>query len=469
MKKIVAENKGLKIMENTVALGAAMALFDLPFESLHSVIRDIFGGKKGQEIVEENRKAAQAGYDYVKQQQYHLTASEKTKTEDTDKRDLALIAGNESVGMGAIAAGCQFYAAYPMSPSSSLLHYVAAKAGKTGMVVRHAEDEIAVINEVIGASFAGVRTMLGTSGGGFALMVEGVSFAGISESALVIFIAQRPGPATGLPTWQEQGDLQFVIRAGHGEFPKIVLAAGDAMDAFALTVEAFNLADMYQTPVFVLSDKYLAESHMSVPADKMKNYEVKRERGKWVQDGTDAEITTFPRYKDEEDGISARMRPGTKGYYYQLNSYEHSDDGHTTEDAHERVKQVNKRNRKLLTYLARHFQMPKLYGPEQADVTIVAWGTTKLPVMDLFAREGNTIEGKTVNLLHFTHMWPLDGGRVHEELMKHKQLVLIENNSTAQLGQLIRQETGVLIEKRLLKYDGRPIYPDEIKEFIKIV
>jgi 2-oxoglutarate ferredoxin oxidoreductase subunit alpha len=336
------------------------------------------------------------------------------------------------------------------------------------MVVRHAEDEIGVVNEAIGAAYAGVRAMLGTSGGGFALMVEGLSFAGISETGFVVFLAQRPGPATGLPTWTEQGDLLFAIRAGHGEFPKIVIASGDAEEAFQNTVEAFNLADIYQTPVILLSDKYLSESHESVDISRFQQ-EIRIDRGKWSDEKNEGDIKPFPRYQVTEDGISPHMRPGTPGWFYQMNSYEHVEDGHTTEEANERIKQVDKRNRKAITYLARHFQMPKVYGAENADITIVGWGSTKLPVLELFAREGTTIHGKTVNFIHFTHMWPMDGGRVHDELVKHKQLVLVENNSTAQLGQLLRQETGILIEKRLLKYDGRPIYAEEIGEFIKTI
>lgn len=469
LKKIVAELKGLKIMENNVALGAAVALFGMPVQNLQDVIADIFGGKKGVEIAEINKKSAQMGYDYVKSQNYHLAASDKSKTDVVGRKDYAVITDNEAVGLGAIAAGCQFYAAYPMSPSSAVLHYLAPKAAKTGMVVRHAEDEIGVINEVIGASFAGVRSMLGTSGGGFALMVEALSFAGISETALVIFLAQRPGPATGLPTWTEQGDLLFAIRAGHGEFMKIVIAPGDALEAFRFTIEAFTMADRYQTPAIVLSDKYLAESHDNIELSKLKDMEVTTDRGKWTENQLDttADVKPFPRYQVTEDGISPRIKPGTPGWYYQMNSYEHIEDGHTTEEAHERIKQVDKRNRKLLTYLAKDFKMPNYYGSPDADITVVGWGSTKLPVLELFAREGTEIGGKKIGFLHFTHMWPMDGGRVHEELLKHKNLVLVENNSTAQLGQLLRQETGVLIEKRLLKYDGRPIYAEEVREFIK--
>jgi len=468
-KKITEELGVLKLMENNVALGAAVGMFGLPKEALFSVIEDTFNSK-GEKIVNENKQVAERGYTYVQEKQYKLGTLQDAPlpVSESVSKNYAVPSGNEIIGMGALAAGCQFYTAYPMTPSSSLLHYMASHAKKAGMVVRHAEDEIGVINEAIGASFAGVRAMLGTSGGGFALMNEAVSFAGVSETGLVIYMGQRPGPATGLPTWTEQGDLQFVIHAGHGEFPKIVLAPGDVEEAYLLTIKAFNLADMYQTPVIILSDTYLAESHESIEVEKLRNIEIKRDRGKIAPgDEHGEEIKPFQRYEITEDGISPRIFPGTKGYYYQANSYEHIPDGHTTEDAEERIKQVDKRNRKWSTYLARDFKGPKRYGPEEADVTLVCWGSMKAPALDALTYRDFSVEGKSVNVLHFTHVWPLDQDKVAEELKKSKRLAIIENNSWSQFGQLLRQETGIHITERLLKYSGRPIYPEEVTSFIQ--
>ncbi|MBI4137481.1 2-oxoacid:acceptor oxidoreductase subunit alpha, partial [Candidatus Roizmanbacteria bacterium] len=427
---------------------------------------------KGEEVISENKKAAHAGYQHILDNGLKLPVLEGKDYHPLESvnKDYIVISGNEAVGMGAYAAGIQFYVAYPMSPSSSLLHYMAAHAKKAGIVVRHAEDEIGVINEAIGASFGGARSMCGTSGGGFALMNEGVSLIGVTETPLVIFLGQRPGPATGLPTWTEQGELHYAIRAAHGEFPRMVFAPGDMEEAYELAIKALNMADKYQTAVILLSDKYLAESHQSVEISKLQEFEVQVDRGKLELNPERGEqIQEYQRYKDSDDGISPRIIPGTPGFHFQGNSYEHVPDGHTTEDALERVMQVNKRFRKQATYLREDFQMPKTYGHDEADIAVVVWGTTKLPVLEALAYRDWMVNDKKLKLIHFTHMWPMDGDRVKEMLEKEKQLVIIENNSTAQLAQLLRQETGIKIEKRLLKYDGRPIYPEEVMEFLSSI
>ena len=468
LKKIIEETGILKIMENNITVGASAALFGFKLEVVYSIIEDTFA-RKGEEVINENKKAAEAGYLHVVNSGLKLPILEGKEYHPSESinRNYAVFSGNEAVGMGALVAGLQFYVAYPMSPSSSLLHYMAAHAKRAGIVVRHAEDEIGVINEAIGASFAGARSMCGTSGGGFALMNEAVSLIGITETPLVIFIGQRPGPATGLPTWTEQGDLQYAIRSAHGEFPKIVFAAGDMEEAYELTIKALNMADKYQTVVILLSDKYLAESHQSVEIDTLRGYEVTIDRGKLeLHPQRGEQLQEYQRYQDSQDGISPRIIPGTAGFHFQGNSYEHVPAGHTTEDAAMRTMQVNKRFRKQSTYLRDDFQMPKTYGHEEADVAIVAWGTTKLPVLEALSYQDWTVNERRIKLIHFTHVWPMDGDRVKEMLEKEKQLVLIENNSQAQFGQLIRQETGINIEKRLLKYDGRPIYPEEIREFL---
>jgi 2-oxoglutarate ferredoxin oxidoreductase subunit alpha len=426
--KIVGRIGGPKVMINNVALGAAAALFGLDLKILLAVIKDIFKDK-GQKIVEVNQQAARAGFDYIGDQDF------STHVQNFVNEEKLVLTGNEAIALGALAGGCNFYAAYPMTPASSILHFLAGKALETGMVVRHAEDEIGVINEAIGASFAGARAMIGTSGGGFALMNEAVSLSGITETPLTIVVVQRPGPATGMPTWTEQGDLQFIIRSGHGEFPKIVLAPGDVEEAFFLTFDALNLAAIYQTPVFVVSDKYLSESHRSAA---MSNLKTKMSK--------------------------LRIAQG-KPLSHQANSYEHLEDGHTTEDAGERVRQVDKRARKASTYVDVHFRPPKFYGSPEAKVTFVGWGSVKGPVLE--ALKQSTTSNQQFNFLHFTHIWPMDGEVVRSELEKCNRLVLIENNSTGQLGQLLRQETGIKIKEKLLKYDGRPFYPEEIMDYVE--
>lgn len=352
-----------------------------------------------------------------------------------------------------------------MTPSSSVLGTLAAWQDKTGIIVRHAEDEISVINTALGASFVGARSSVGTSGGGFALMVESVSLAGVTEIPIVIFLSQRPGPATGMPTWTEQGDLLFAVHAGHGEFPKIVLAPGDAYEMIELTMKAYNLADIYQTPVIVMSDMHLSESHKTVPANIVKRLigDYKIDRGKTI---SKVKGETYLRYKLTDDGISERLIPGVKGYFYQANSYEHLEDSHTTEESVPRRKQVDKRNAKLPTYVTNHFQKPNVYGDlDRSEIVFVAWGSMKGPVLE--ALRSLNAKQKSYALIHFTHVYPLSEEKVRPFFPAGKRYILVENNSQAQFGRLLRQETGIHIAEKLLKYDGRPFFQEEIVDYVK--
>lgn len=469
-KKIVQELKGEIVMQNTVCLGASVALIDGDLGILLDLIKEQFA-KKGERVVSFNQQFAQAGYDYIKNNYSSFIKPILLKKQSKPR---LVISGNEGFCLGAVLADCRFYAAYPMTPSSSVLHTLASWQEKTGMIVRHPEDEISVINQAIGASFAGVRSAVGTSGGGFALMVESLSFAGIAEIPLVIFIAQRPGPATGMPTWTEQGELLFSIFAGHGEFPRIVLAPSDHFEMIKITAEAFNLADIYQTPVIVLSDMYLSESHFSVEKERIDQLRLsyKVDRGKIINDlkreDSEEKIINFLRYKITDDGISESLIPGTRGYFYQANSYEHKEDGHTTEEAEERIKQVKKRNRKITTFLKNHFLMPEIFGDfSLASVVFVSWGATKGAIKEVMRR----LKAKNIQsaLIHFSYLYPLDGEKVKHLLEKDKYYVLVENNSQGQLGKLLRMETGVEIKNKILKYDGRPLTAKDIEEFLKIL
>src|SRR3990167_1869972 len=335
--KILKEAHGESIMKNTIAFGASLALLDGDISMLFDILEQQFG-RKGAEIVELNKNFAQKGYDHIRENYKDLIQPYLKKREDKEK---AVLTGNDAFALAAIAADCRLYSSYPMTPSSSILSTLAAWQKDTGIVVRHAEDEISVINTALGASFMGTRAAVGTSGGGFALMVESLSFAGVAEMPIVVFLSQRPGPATGMPTWTEQGDLLFAVHAGHGEFPKIVLAPGDADEMYTLSAEAFNLADIYQTPVIVMSDKHLSESVWSTSKINLKlfanSYEINR--GKIVDQVAEA---SYRRYQPSPDGISPMLIPGQKGHFYQANSYEHEDDGHTSELSADRVQQVNK-------------------------------------------------------------------------------------------------------------------------------
>ncbi|OGK17996.1 hypothetical protein A3G67_04560 [Candidatus Roizmanbacteria bacterium RIFCSPLOWO2_12_FULL_40_12] len=459
--KILKEAHGESIMKNTIAFGASLALLDGDISMLFDILEQQFG-RKGAEIVELNKNFAQKGYDHIRENYKDLIQPYLKKREDKEK---AVLTGNDAFALAAIAADCRLYSSYPMTPSSSILSTLAAWQKDTGIVVRHAEDEISVINTALGASFMGTRAAVGTSGGGFALMVESLSFAGVAEMPIVVFLSQRPGPATGMPTWTEQGDLLFAVHAGHGEFPKIVLAPGDADEMIELTLKAFNLADIYQTPVIVMSDMWLSESHKSVATETIKSLVKanKIERGKTI---TAPKGEVYLRYKLESDGISERLIPGAKGFFYQANSYEHFEDGHSAEDAVARRQQVDKRNQKTSTYLAAHFQKPKVYGdPKTAKKVFVSWGSMKGPILE--AMEDLKKEGIETALIHFTHMFPLDRARLQDLFSQSKDYVLVENNSHAQFGRLLRQETGIDLQKTLLKYDGRPFWKEEIYNFVK--
>lgn len=456
--KILEELKGQLVMKNTIALGVALAVLGSDLAVLNDLLEKQFG-KKGKEVVDFNRQFAEKGFNYVKSQYASLITSVFPKKESEDK---LVLSGNEAFSLGAVVADCRMYSAYPMTPSSSVLTTLAAWQDKTGMVVRHAEDEISVINTALGSSFAGVRSAVGTSGGGFALMVESVSLAGVTETPVVIFIAQRPGPATGMPTWTEQGDLLFVVHAGHGEFPKIVLSAGDVGEMIEVTLNAFDLADIYQLPVIVLSEMLLSESHASLAKSfvdsAIKQYSLRR--GKTIIDSSEK---PYLRYKITDDGISPRLIPGAKGFFYQANSYEHIEDGHTTEEAQSRIQQVEKRARKWQAYLKNDFEGPKVFGNiKKADTIIVSWGANKGAILK--AQEMLKSQSKDTAYFHFTHLYPLNSEKLKPLFTDNKKYILVENNSESQFGRLLRMEAGIEIKERLLRYDGRQITPEQIVE-----
>lgn len=455
LKELATEENGNELMRNTVALGAALGVMDYPFKVFEGIIKDAFKGKKAS-IIKENVKAAKKGYTYAKKHYGHHNDYVLRKI-SAPKR--MVLTGNEAIALGAVKGGMKFYAAYPMTPSSSILHTLAGWQERHQITVKQAEDEISVANMTVGAGFAGVRAMCATSGGGYALMQETISLAGMTETPAVFVEVQRGGPGTGVPTFTEQADLRFVMHAGHGDFPKIILAPGDVKEAFDFTMEALNLAEQYQTPVIIISDKYLGESHKSADFFKAKK---KIERGKLLQRAP----PNYLRYTDTHDGISPRTRPGMKNGLFLANSDEHDFFGHSTEEIEMRNLQMRKRMRKLET-LQQKIPDPKLHGPEEADVTIVSWGSTKGPILD--AMKWLKERGYSVNFLQITHVMPFPDEQVKSMLQNARKLLLVENNYTGQMGGLIRERTGIKIKEKLLKYDGRPFYPEEIYEKVKEV
>jgi 2-oxoglutarate ferredoxin oxidoreductase subunit alpha len=466
LKKILTDLKGQAVMKNTIALGASLSILGGKIEVLLDLIAEQFK-KKGDEIVRFNQQFAIAGYEEVKENYSFLIKNFLIEKEE--EKEKLVVSGNEAFSLGVVFADCRLYAAYPMTPSSSVLHTLASWQEKTGMIVRHSEDEIAVINTALGASFTGVRAAVGTSGGGFSLMVESLSFAGVAEIPVVVFLAQRPGPATGMPTWTEQGDLLFAIFSGHGEFPKIVLAPGDQKEMIELTIKAFNLADIYQTPVIVVSDMYLSEGHKSVERDWVdkivREYQIRRGKINLSQKENPQKLEIFLRYKITEDGISEKILPGTAGYFYQENSYEHLEDGHTTEEVKPRKDQVEKRLRKWQTYLKNDFQLPKFYGNEKAEIVFISWGSTKGIVLE--AQKRLKEKGIETGFYHFNHIYPLDKEKFSQLLKKdNKRYLLVENNALGQFGKILAMEAGLDFKEKILRYDGRPITVEEIIEKI---
>ena len=455
---IVREQKGDPVMRNTVALGATVALLGADFSAIESVIRDQFK-RKGQEVIDHNIAIAKAGFDAIKTN--FASESSVHLGKATQKEQQMIINGSEAVGVGAVRAGLKFAAIYPMTPINSVITFLADHAKALSLVYKQPEDEIAGINMAIGASVAGVRSMVATSGGGFALMVEGLALAGMIETPLVIDLGMRPGPATGMPTWTGQGELQFAIHAGHGEFPRIIFAPGDIKEAYSLTVDAFNLADRYQVPVILLTDKYLNESQWCVQKTHFAG-DVVIDRGNLVKETELPADGSFSRYNLKTDGgVSPRSVPGMKNGLFYANSYEHDELGHVTEAADKSGAMADKRLRKF-DAIKKDIRPPTVYGDNEAEITFVSWGSTKGPILEAMKLLAN--KGKKTKLVHFTWLFPFASEEVTKLLSPITRLVDVELNATAQLASLIREHTGVTITEKLLQYNGRMFYPEEIVE-----
>jgi len=462
LRKIVKELEGPTIMENTVALGAAIALLDYEPELLNSVLRDTFKPK----TAELNIEAAKRGYNYIREHYTDDFGYRLKKTGSTGKHKIFLT-GNEAIGLGALNAGCKLYAAYPMTPATSILHFLAPLDREYNMIVIQVENEIAAVNMVAGASYAGARTMTATSGGGFCLMSEGLGMIGMTETSPVIVLVQRPGPSTGLPTYTAQGDLRFAIHASQGEFPRIVIAPGNVEECFCKTLEAFNLAEKFQIPALIISDKYLAESHGA--AEPFDQNRIGIDRGQLITEDEYTGEEEYKRHKFTEDGISPRAMPGTKGAIVRTNADEHNELGYTTEDPQLSTKMADKRFKKLdaLTKELENYETVKLYGPEEADATIIAWGSTKGPIRE--AMKILSKEGVKVNYLQIVYLSPFPASKVQQILQSAKKTIVVENNKTSQLSSLIREHLLTIVDHKILKYDGRPFNPEALSRNIKEV
>ncbi len=458
-RKLAVEHGGAEIMANTVAIGSVLGMLGMDLDILIDSFGEIFR-KKSAEVITGNTNAARAGHEFVLKN----CTSCSFHAGGNVRQPRMLINGNDAIGLGAVASGVKFYAAYPMTPSTGIMNYIAGKEAAYGIIVEQAEDEIAAINMTLGASFAGVRAMTGTSGGGFALMVEGLSLAGITETPLVIALVQRPGPATGFPTRTEQGDLQFALYSAHGEFPRVIFAPGTPEQAFYLTNRAFELSEKYHVPVIILSDQYLADSEWTFDAFDLEKIQYSDSRLKG-----DA-LSGMPEYKRHaytETGVTPLAVPGDSHHLVVTDSDEHDEEGHMVEDADTRLKMLDKRLFKKMPLITNEIEPPYFYGSNHPDIVIVGWGST----YGLLKESADMLMEKTkVAMLHFSEIYPFPSTDTFDYLNilnSAAMTICIENNATGQFARLMRAETGYDFRYHINKYDGRPFTVDElVKEIL---
>ncbi|MCL4489808.1 MAG: 2-oxoacid:acceptor oxidoreductase subunit alpha [Chloroflexi bacterium] len=457
--------KHAKLMLNTAALGATAAITGFPFDRIADVIRQNFGKKKGSAIAEANLAIAQWAHDQALEYAGHF--GWKLAPIANDKPQM-IVNGNQAIGLGAIAAGCKFMSAYPMTPATSIIEFITSQAKRFNIVTKQTEDELAAILFAIGAGQAGVRALTATSGGGFSLMTEALGMAGMAETPLVVVDSQRPGPSTGMPTRTGQGDLLFLLHASQDEFPRIVLAPGGIEACYSDTARAFNLAEKYQCPVLILTEGFQAFASRSLYVEEMPFEEFVIDRGKTLTDADLERLTPgeYKRYAITEDGISPRAIQGHPNAVFTVTSDEHTETGRIEdEDAANRIAQHEKRMRKVET-MKKEMRMPEWYGPRNAPITLMGWGATRYAIRE--AVDILNADGVKVNALHFTDIYPLDEARLAKELAKAQHLIDVEGNFTAQLAQVVRTYTGRLADDRILKYDGRPFSGIEIANTLRI-
>jgi len=427
-----------------VALGAITKLFALDFSQTLAVIEESLAGK----LLEANRTALELGYQLVEP----LFSLAKPS-----KEERLFLNGSQALALGVLAAGCKFYSSYPMTPSTGIMNYLAEKMEEAEIVVEQAEDEIAAINMALGASYAGVRAMTGTSGGGFALMVEALGLAGMTETPLVIAEVQRPGPATGFPTRTEQGDLRFLISAAPGEFARMIIALRDPEDAFEQAWRAFNLAEKYQIPVFLLSDQYLADYSRTIPPLDFSQVIIERNLIQGEED--------YKRYLLTEDGISPRALPGKSSGIVLADSDEHDEEGHITESALIRTRMVEKRLKRMEILREEVVEDPIQLGEENPEILLLGWGSTYGPLREAVEILGR--EGLAVAALVFGDIYPLPLKKVKELFPRAKKIINVEGNATGQLRSLLREAALLDVTHSLLKFDGRPFSSQEIYRRLK--
>ena len=466
-KNYIKNNKNLKVIEmpfsqhatdiggtvfsNTIAVGLLSALCKIDKKVVNKQVENFFSKKK-KNIVKNNILALEKGYDIgdelVKNGKVRINIS-RSKKQNND----IVLNGTQAIGLGALAGGCNFISSYPMSPSTGVLTFLSQQSNDFDIIVEQAEDEISAINMALGAWYTGARAMVTTSGGGYALMTESVSLAGMIESPIVIHLGQRPGPATGLPTRTEQADLEHALYSSHGEFPKIIFAPGTLEDGFYLTQKAFNLADKYQVPVYILTDQYFVDSYYNIPAmilDKISNtnYFVKTKKN-------------YKRYELTKNGISPRGIPGYGNGLICVDSDEHDEGGRITESINIRTKMVDKRLLKLKE-ITKETLPPKLIGNKNYKILIIGWGSTYHIIKEAVEK----IDKKNISFLHFKQIYPIHPNTLNY-LKKAEKTIIVENNATSQFSKLLKLHTGYEIKHKILQYNGLPFNVETLEKQIK--
>ncbi len=441
-----ANELGNPIYTSTVAVGVALGILQADERVFEKYLQEHFA-RKGDEVVAKNIEAGKKGYAFGKHVAYN-EGIEVTIAKNKTVEEEILLDGNDALGLGVLASGCNYISSYPMSPGTGLLTFLAKHKKEFGIVIDQAEDEISAINHSIGAWYAGSRAIVTTSGGGFDLMTEGVSLSGMIETPIVVHIGQRPGPATGLPTRTEQADLNLVLYAGHGEFPRAIFVPGTHEEAFLVAQQAFHIADKYQIPVFILTDQYFLDSIRSFPEKDLQILEPKNHITKTKAD--------YKRYALTSDGISPRGVPGYGEGLVGVDSDEHDEQAHITESADMRVAMHKKRLGKIGAIREEAFLPTEIGDVKHADTVIVSWGSNRGVLEEALEIVGN----KSIAGLHFHQVYPLP--EKAKKLLTKKKVVVLENNAGGQFANLLKLEYGIEITENILKYDGDPFFVEEV-------
>ncbi len=462
-KELTSElGKLIPIMQNTMLLGSLLYLISLDFKTLEQVLADIFS-KKGQEIIDQNISVARVGYETA---QDHFASAKINIDWNFTYISKPFYSGNSAMALGAVAAGLKFYAAYPMSPATNILHWLVTNSERCGVLVKQAEDEIAVVCLAIGAGHAGVRSMCATSGGGFALMTEAIGEAAMLETPVVIINVQRGGPSTGLPTKTEQGDLNQAIGASQGDFPRVILAPKSTTDCYHIVGEALNIAEQYQLPVIILSDLLMGENYETIEPGSW-SHKVNINRGDLIEEIPQSmkEKDGFKRYTFTSSGISPRPLIGSEGMAYVAASDDHDEDGVIISDEFTNTairRKINEKRMRKLDGVITEFKPPQLEGPEDAEVTLIGWGSTWGVIRE--AIEQLQVKGIKANQLHFRYLLPFHSKEAFQILNKCKKTIVVELNATGQFARHLKAEAGFSSTDVILKYDGEPFEPRMITQ-----